>query len=48
MPKNATTAPAKPSGSDVRSWARANGHKVGDVGRISAEVHAAYAEAHKS
>jgi hypothetical protein len=31
---------------DVREWARANGHKVSDRGRISAEVQAAYDKAH--
>jgi hypothetical protein len=30
----------------VRQWARANGHKVSDRGRISAEVQAAYDKAH--
>lgn len=32
--------------STVREWARANGHKVSDRGRISAEVQAAYDRAH--
>lgn len=31
---------------DVRGWARSNGHKVSDRGRISAEVQAAYDKAH--
>lgn len=31
---------------DVREWARHNGHKVSDRGRISAEVQAAYDKAH--
>jgi hypothetical protein len=31
---------------DVRQWARSNGHKVSDRGRISAEVQAAYDKAH--
>ena len=31
---------------DVREWARSNGHKVSDRGRISAEVQAAYDKAH--
>ncbi|WP_270887247.1 histone-like nucleoid-structuring protein Lsr2 [Pedococcus sp. 5OH_020] len=31
---------------DVREWARKNGHKVSDRGRISAEVQAAYDKAH--
>ena len=30
----------------IREWARANGHKVSERGRISAGVRAAYAEAH--
>ena len=30
----------------VREWARRNGHKVSDRGRISAEVQAAYDRAH--
>jgi len=31
---------------DVREWARQNGHKVSERGRISAEVQAAYDKAH--
>lgn len=30
----------------IREWARANGHKVPDRGRVSAEVKAAYDAAH--
>ena len=30
----------------VREWAKANGYKVGDKGRIAADVRAAYAVAH--
>ena len=30
----------------VRAWARENGHKVSDRGRISAEVQTAYDKAH--
>ena len=30
----------------VREWARQNGHKVSDRGRISADVQAAYDKAH--
>jgi hypothetical protein len=45
----ATTAPAAgPKRSDlpiIRSWAQANGHSVGDRGRIPATVIAAYDEA---
>ena len=33
---------AKRDLADVREWARANGHKVSDRGRISAEIQAAY------
>lgn len=32
--------------SSVREWARANGHKVSERGRISAEVQQAYDKAH--
>ena len=38
--------PAKRDLGDVREWARSNGHKVSDRGRISAEVQAAYDKAH--
>lgn len=31
---------------DVRTWARENGFEVAPVGRLSAEVKRAYAEAH--
>ncbi|MEZ0577792.1 Lsr2 family protein [Nocardioides sp. MH1] len=34
------------SAKDVREWARANGHKVPDRGRIPAEVRDAYDAAH--
>lgn len=37
---------AKRDLTDVREWARSNGHKVSDRGRISAEVQAAYDKAH--
>lgn len=30
----------------IREWARENGHKVSDRGRISAEIQAAYDKAH--
>jgi len=48
-----TTSPrtaARPAGAkrdlgDVREWARKNGHKVSERGRISAEVQAAYDKA---
>ena len=32
--------------SDVRAWARANGHEVSDRGRISGEIQVAYDQAH--
>ena len=32
--------------SEVREWARANGHKVSERGRLSAEILAAYDKAH--
>ncbi len=35
-----------PSSSDVREWARAQGMEVSTRGRVSAELHAAYASAH--
>jgi hypothetical protein len=31
---------------EIREWARKNGHKVSDRGRISADVQAAYDKAH--
>ena len=37
---------AKRDLADVREWARKNGHTVSDRGRISAEVQAAYEQAH--
>ena len=37
---------AKRDLTDVREWARKNGHKVSERGRISAEVQAAYEAAH--
>ncbi|MDQ1620824.1 MAG: hypothetical protein QOE19_3393 [Actinomycetota bacterium] len=32
--------------SEIREWARANGHKVNERGRIAADVVAAYDQAH--
>lgn len=40
-----TTTPG-PSTSELRNWARANGHHVGDRGRISAEIRKAFAAHH--
>jgi hypothetical protein len=36
----------KGSAGEVREWARANGYKVSDRGRVSSEVRAAYDAAH--
>ena len=49
--RSARTAPRhRPSRSGdaqaIRDWAKANGHKVSERGRISAEVKAAYEAAH--
>lgn len=41
----AAASPRRTDLSDVRKWARKNGHKVSDRGRISAEVQAAYDKA---
>ena len=37
---------AGPSASEVRDWARAQGLAVSSRGRVSADLHAAYAAAH--
>lgn len=46
----ASPSPSKSAGlasvSEIRTWARDNGYVVSDRGRISAEVRAAYDEAH--
>jgi len=39
-------APASGSSADIRAWARQHGHPVGDTGRISGQVIAAYQQAH--
>lgn len=45
--RRGSTRPARRSDTgSVREWARANGHKVSDRGRISSEVQAAYEAAH--
>lgn len=46
--RRATGASASRGGDTaaIREWARANGHKVSDRGRVSAEVREAYAAAH--
>jgi hypothetical protein len=39
-------APSGPGASEIRDWARSNGMKVSDRGRVSAEVRQAYDAAH--
>jgi hypothetical protein len=43
---NSTASSDGPSASEIREWARANGHTVPDRGRVSSEVREAYAAAH--
>lgn len=40
-------AATRSSTSEVREWARANGHDVSDRGRISADIMAAYEKANR-
>lgn len=42
----ASAAPAGPSASEIRAWARENGWEVPERGRVAAEVREAYAAAH--
>ena len=42
----AAAAPAGPSASEIRAWARENGWEVPERGRVAAEVREAYAAAH--
>jgi hypothetical protein len=35
-----------PAASEIRAWAKENGHDVPERGRVSAEIRAAYAAAH--
>lgn len=42
----ASTRPDKEQTQAIREWARANGHKVSDRGRISAAIQAAFGAAH--
>jgi len=44
--KAGSAGPRRGDLSEVREWARNNGHKVSDRGRVSAEVLAAYDKAH--
>jgi hypothetical protein len=41
-----STASSGPGASEIRDWARTNGMKVSDRGRVSAEVRQAYDAAH--
>jgi Lsr2 len=41
-----TSTSSGPGASEIRDWARANGMKVSDRGRVSAEVRQAYDAAH--
>lgn len=45
-PRAATARSAKEDLSAIREWAKANGYKVSDRGRIAAEVQDAYRAAH--
>jgi Lsr2 len=38
--------PSRAQAGDVRTWAKANGYKVSERGRISAEIQAAYNAGH--
>ena len=44
--RTSAAAPKGTSNARIREWARSNGYKVSDRGRISAEVVAAYEAAH--
>lgn len=44
--RTSSAAPKGASNPKIREWARANGYKVSDRGRISADVVAAYEAAH--
>jgi hypothetical protein len=44
--RSSNNASDGPSASEIREWARANGHTVPDRGRVSSEVRKAYAAAH--
>jgi hypothetical protein len=41
-----TVVEPKPDLNEMREWARANGYRVADRGRVSGEVREAYAAAH--
>ena len=44
--RGASKAGSGPAASEIRAWARDNGFKVPDRGRVAAEVREAYAAAH--
>jgi len=44
--RGAAKAGSGPAASEIRAWARQNGFKVPDRGRVAAEVREAYAAAH--
>ncbi|MGY2700650.1 MULTISPECIES: histone-like nucleoid-structuring protein Lsr2 [unclassified Nocardioides] len=44
--RSAAAAANGPSAREIRDWARSNGHDVPDRGRVSADVRAAYDNAH--
>jgi len=44
--KARTSSSGGPAASEIREWARANGHDVPERGRVSAEVRRAYDAAH--
>ncbi len=44
--RRSTAAALGPSTKEIRDWARSNGHKVSDRGRVSAEVRQAFDAAH--
>lgn len=45
-PRKSSGSKTSSDASKVREWARANGHEVGERGRIPSEVREAYAAAH--
>ncbi|MEP9362452.1 Lsr2 family protein [Nocardioides sp. CN2-186] len=44
--RKAAASSSGPSAAEIRDWARSNGHDVPDRGRVSADVRAAYDQAH--
>ncbi len=41
-----TTARSRGTATDIRKWAREQGHTISDRGRVAAEIRAAYEAAH--